>query len=195
MFPRVVDADNDSRKDLLIGEAEGTIRLYRNINTDDDPQFDAGTLLRVGLTGLKTDIDVGQRTTPTAIDWNNDGVRDMLVGYGDGLIRLYRGISDLADASTPPATADRLLPAYPNPFNPTVTIPFVLSGPGRVVLSVYNATGRLIALLVDDVLPEGRHEVNWSGVDMRGRPLPSGIYFILLNVEDIKSTGKVTLVR
>lgn len=312
MFPRVVDADKDGLKDLLVGETEGTIRLYRNVNTDDDPQFDGGTLLQVGSPGLKVDIDVGQRTTLTVVDWNNDGrrdivagskdgrihifinegtdsewdyriewllqedgtdmivptfraspeivdvdddgmkdlltgntegqilfyknigsdsapafsgympiesdgvgidlagvlrsrpficdwnndgVRDMLVGYGDGLIRIYRGINDLADASTPTVTADRLLPAYPNPFNPTVTIPFVLASTGRVDLSVYDAAGRLVDLLVDDALPAGRHDVSWNGVDMRGRPLPSGIYFIRLNVGDNVSTGKVSLVR
>ncbi len=89
MFPRVVDADNDGRKDLIVGEAEGTIRLYRNINTDDDPQFDGGTLLQVGLPGFKTDIDVGQRTTPTVVDWNNDGRRDIAAGSKSGRIHLF----------------------------------------------------------------------------------------------------------
>ena len=48
VFPRVVDADLDGRKDLLVGEAEGNIRLYLNVNTDSEPSFDAGTLLEAG---------------------------------------------------------------------------------------------------------------------------------------------------
>jgi hypothetical protein len=89
VFPRVVDADLDGRKDLIVGEAEGTIRLYLNINTDDDPMFDGGTLLEVGEPGLKAAIDVGQRPTPVVTDWDNDGRRDLLVGEKDGKLHFY----------------------------------------------------------------------------------------------------------
>lgn len=93
----MVDADLDGRKDLLIGEAEGNLRLYRNINTDDDPRFDGGTLLEVGAPGSKMVIDVGQRATPFVIDWDNDGRRDIVIGAKDGLLRLF--INEGTDAS------------------------------------------------------------------------------------------------
>ncbi len=119
----------------------------------------------------------------------------MLVGYGDGLIRLYRGTIDLADASPPSETADHLLPAYPNPFNPMVTIPFVLYGSGHVELSIYDAAGRRVDRLIDEALPAGRHNLRWHGVDMRGRRIPSGTYFIRLKIGNAVSTGKIALVR
>ena len=47
-FPRVVYWDDDDRKDLLIGVADGTIKIYLNTGTDQASTFDSGTLLEVG---------------------------------------------------------------------------------------------------------------------------------------------------
>ncbi len=85
----MVYADADGLKDLLIGEAEGRIRLYLNVNTEEDPQFDGGTYLQVGEPGLKINIDVGQRPTPILVDWNNDGKRDLVSGAKDGKLYLF----------------------------------------------------------------------------------------------------------
>jgi hypothetical protein len=84
-FPRVVYWDSDERKDLLVGQANGTIRIFRNMGTDEKPRFDDGPLLQVG----ERDIDVGDRATPCVVDWNNDGRIDMVVGALDGKIHVY----------------------------------------------------------------------------------------------------------
>ncbi|HVP09896.1 MAG TPA: VCBS repeat-containing protein [Phycisphaerae bacterium] len=88
-FPRVVYWDGDDRKDLLIGRADGTVELFLNIGTDDEPTFDGGRLLQVGYPGEGVDIDVFYRATPTVVDWNNDGKKDLIVGSVDGLIYIY----------------------------------------------------------------------------------------------------------
>jgi hypothetical protein len=88
-FPRVVYWDADGRKDLLIGRAEGTVELFLNNGTDDQPTFGDGQLLQVGDPGEAVDIDVYYRAAPTVADWNNDGRKDLIVGSVDGLIYLY----------------------------------------------------------------------------------------------------------
>lgn len=88
-FPRVVYWDGDDRKDLLIGRADGTVELFLNIGSDDEPAFGGGRLLQVGEPGSKVDIDVFYRATPTVADWNNDGKKDLIVGSVDGLIYIY----------------------------------------------------------------------------------------------------------
>ncbi|MBN2136486.1 MAG: VCBS repeat-containing protein [Sedimentisphaerales bacterium] len=88
-FPRVVYWDADARKDLLVGQADGKIQIFLNNATDENPAFYAGTFLQVGQPGAKTNIDVGDRATPTVVDWNNDGLRDLIVGSRYGQIYLY----------------------------------------------------------------------------------------------------------
>jgi len=88
-FPRGVYWDDDGKKDLLVGQAMGTVSLFRNVGTDDAPDFDAGTTLQVGPTGSKVNINVTARATPTVVDWNDDGKRDLVVGSYDGKLRVF----------------------------------------------------------------------------------------------------------
>ena len=88
-FPRVVYWNADARKDLLVGLADGTIKIFLNIGTDEAPTFDGGTLLQVGQPGSKKTIDVGDRATPCVADWNNDDKKDLVVGALDGKIHIF----------------------------------------------------------------------------------------------------------
>jgi hypothetical protein len=87
-FPRVVYWDDDKKKDLLVGYGDGTVRIFLNIGTDNEPSFDGGNLVKVGYDNAYT-LDVGSRATPTFLDWNNDGMTDIVVGALDGGIHVY----------------------------------------------------------------------------------------------------------
>jgi hypothetical protein len=87
-FPRVVDWDQDGRKDLLVGVSDGTVRIYMNIADDNNPSFDAGKNLKVGPDAA-LDLDVGKRPTPIVVDWNNDGMLDIVSGAWDGNIHVF----------------------------------------------------------------------------------------------------------
>ena len=89
--------DGDGRKDLLVGQADGKIKLFLNVSTNDAPTFDGGMFLQVGPAGSKTDIDVGSRATLAIADWNNDGAKDLVVGDLGGKIRVF--LNDGTDAS------------------------------------------------------------------------------------------------
>ena len=99
-----------------------------------------------------------------------------------------------ADPGALPA-AMRLLPAYPNPFNPWTKLGFDLPAPGRVKLELYDAAGRRVALLLDENRPAGRHEVAWEGRDDEGRALPSGLYLSRLSAEGRRESGRLLLLR
>jgi len=88
-FPRVVYWDADLCKDLLIGQADGKVKIFLNVGTDEKPTFDEGTFVQVGEPGAKEDIDVGNRATPSSVDWNNDGKKDLVAGAYDGRIHLF----------------------------------------------------------------------------------------------------------
>ncbi len=88
-FPRVVYWDSDARKDLLVGESLGYVTIFLNIGTDEIPTFDGGTQLQAGQPGSKVNIDVGSRACSSAVDWNSDGRKDLVVGALDGKIHIF----------------------------------------------------------------------------------------------------------
>ncbi|MEC7729672.1 MAG: choice-of-anchor D domain-containing protein, partial [Candidatus Neomarinimicrobiota bacterium] len=69
---------------------------------------------------------------------------------------------------------------YPNPFNPVTTIRFGLPEPKKVSLSIVNMLGQEVAVLINGWRDIGRHEVRWQGMDSRGIPVASGVYFAVL---------------
>jgi len=97
------------------------------------------------------------------------------------------------DGGLPSATA--LLGNYPNPFNPNTTIKFNLGESGDVTLAIYDLSGRRVAVLHDGQLPAGPHERVWSGMDDRGRPMPSGTYHYRLQANGQAWIEKMTLVK
>lgn len=79
---------------------------------------------------------------------------------------------------------------YPNPFGPSTTISYALPGVGeRVQLRIYNITGQLVRVLVDEPQESGVHIVQWDGRSDRGTMVSSGIYFCRLE------TGSASFVR
>ncbi len=88
-----------------------------------------------------------------------------------------------------------LKPNYPNPFNPQTTIAFELARAGEVLVSIYNAEGKLITTLVEGELRAGGHKAVW---DAKG--VASGVYFVELRVHDkgsviYQARQKMSLVR
>jgi hypothetical protein len=87
-FPRLVPWSGLNHKDLLVGLGDGTIRVFRNIGWRDNPQFDLGEEVTVGSSDIST-LDVGMRATPLFLDWNNDGLIDVLAGALDGGVHVF----------------------------------------------------------------------------------------------------------
>jgi hypothetical protein len=79
---------------------------------------------------------------------------------------------------------------YPNPFNPSTVVGFQLSVAGKARLSVYDVLGREVAVLVDGVLAQGSHSVNFDA-----SALPSGVYLYKLEAGGMVATRRMTLVK
>ena len=103
---------------------------------------------------------------------------------------------ELQDKAEPNVPASFFLAgAFPNPFNPSTTLKFSLPGEMPVRLEVYGTDGRRIAVLLDDTLAPGPHEVPWFGRDDMGRQVASGVYFSRLLAGSQSQVQKMTLMK
>ena len=80
--------------------------------------------------------------------------------------------------------------AYPNPFNPSTTIPFSLREASEIHLAVYDVLGRQVSLLIDGHMEAGRHEVRFEAAG-----LPSGTYLVRLKAGAVVETTRVMLTK
>ncbi|MDP2038893.1 MAG: T9SS type A sorting domain-containing protein [Ignavibacteria bacterium] len=79
---------------------------------------------------------------------------------------------------------------YPNPFNPTTTINFSLPVSGKVVLEVFDISGKSVATLLDNEMQSGVHSVELNAAD-----LSSGVYFYRLRANQFIATRKFVLMK
>ncbi|MBN2172307.1 MAG: right-handed parallel beta-helix repeat-containing protein [Candidatus Krumholzibacteriota bacterium] len=91
--------------------------------------------------------------------------------------------------------AYRLAGNYPNPFNPKTSIRFDLPETQSVRLTIFDASGRRVATLVDATLPAGYHHADWNGRDDAGRSLASGVYFYRLEAGPLRETRRMLLLK
>ena len=100
------------------------------------------------------------------------------------------GPGKLADISDGKIPAPRLVGNYPNPFNPSTTISYVLPGVTHVTLKVYNMIGEEVVTLVDGVEAAGNKSVRWSAAG-----LASGVYLYRLQAGSYVSTGRMAFMQ
>jgi uncharacterized protein (TIGR03790 family) len=79
---------------------------------------------------------------------------------------------------------------FPNPFNPSTAISFTLPTSGNTRLSIYDITGKEIAVLVHGELASGKHTFQFNA-----DKLSSGSYFYTLLANNFSETKKMILIR
>jgi hypothetical protein len=85
---------------------------------------------------------------------------------------------------------------FPNPFNPTTAIRYVVPAPGGFVrLTVYDLRGRKVRTLVDGEKGAGEHRAIWEGRDDAGRDVASGVYFYRMEIGDYRAERKMVLLK
>ena len=117
----------------------------------------------------------------------------------DGSLAFQQGIAileQLLAVLIPEETA--LLPNYPNPFNPETWIPYQLSQPAEVTLTIHAVNGTKVRTLALGQMPVGIYQsrsraVYWDGRNNVGESVASGLYFYTLTAGEFKSTRKMLI--
>ena len=93
-------------------------------------------------------------------------------------------------------TGNIMLSNYPNPFNPTTTISFLVTQTSSFVnLEIFNLKGQKIKQLVGNQLSAGQHSVIWDGTDESEKEVGSGIYFYQLKTNHGIIQKKMLLIK
>jgi hypothetical protein len=126
--------------------------------------------------------------------WNNSidmqYSRNLGTGNGIELIKVNTPTSVIANNSEI-VNDYKLYQNYPNPFNPSTTIAYTLKKSSNLKLSVYDVTGKLVDIIVNnEYKPAGAYEVKYNA----GK-LSSGIYFLLMETDNFQSSIKMILLK
>ena len=84
----------------------------------------------------------------------------------------------------------------PNPFSDRVVIEFRSdTAAGPVHMAIHDVTGRVVARPVAASAGSGLSSGFWDGTGRDGRPLPGGVYFVVVSGLAGEARERVTLVR
>ena len=119
----------------------------------------------------------------------------------DSSIAFQQGIENLQKLLTtliPEKTV--LLANYPNPFNPETWVPYHLSKPTEVTLTIYTTNGKVVRTLTLGYQAAGMYQsrdraAHWDGKNEQGELVSSGIYFYTLTAGDFTATRKMLIVK
>lgn len=85
---------------------------------------------------------------------------------------------------------------YPNPFNTTTIINYVLTKDSHVELRIYNSSGQFISTLMSGYQGTGNHSILWNGRNMKETVQPSGVFFYELRIGNkLSKNGRIVLLK
>ncbi len=184
----------DSAEVQLIDRVTGAVTSIA-LDASADPR-DVDILDQAGLAYVAGGTATGYQSPLYVIDLAAASVIETLDGPGTNanVVAVQAQMHATATgASVPGAVA--ALAAFPNPFNPRVTVSWWLPAPVDGDVAVYDVTGRRLRTLAGGILPAGSQQVAWDGRDGAGRALPSGTYLVTLRAGAETRTRKVVLAR
>ena len=138
---RGIDFNADGLPDLLLGQADGTVKIALNADGPGGLRFAAP----VPVHGGAQPIDVGTRAVVEVADLTGDGLFDLVVGATDGAVRLYRNTGTAASPSFAPAVPLALRNGAEIDVPSGRSAPAIadVTGDGRMDLLCGNTSGEL----------------------------------------------------
>jgi hypothetical protein len=85
--------------------------------------------------------------------------------------------------------------AYPNPFNPTVSIDFSIPDQTDVRIQVFDLLGRKVFTHRQDFNNPGKYRFQWNARDLNGKNVASGIYIVTIQHEKNIYKQKITFLK
>ena len=84
---------------------------------------------------------------------------------------------------------------YPNPFNPSTTIPYSIAENVHTEIQIYDLRGAIIRTLVNKTLQPGQYKIIWDGKNDNSTLMASGLYLVKMKAGDFTGQRKMLLIR
>jgi hypothetical protein len=84
---------------------------------------------------------------------------------------------------------------YPNPVYGETLISYSLPRTAALRLTLFNMLGQQVQVLVNGLVPAGKHVAPWNGLDQLGQRVAKGVYFYRLETENFTTTKKLIIMR
>ncbi len=111
--------------------------------------------------------------------------------YLDGGVRAVDVSDDLFEISQ-----DLAMDAcYPNPFKDVLYIPYSISAPVRVRVSIHDLKGGLVRVVEDLDRNDGDYMTEWDGLSDDGSAVTPGVYFLMIEAGPDSRTQKIIVLR
>ncbi len=167
----------------LGGPVENAIVITYSLTNDEEYDSEPFCLSGVPL------FDVNYHLMPLS-----PGVGAGMSGSDMGLVTDVAdpdvSVNDISDANELLMQPFQLGRNYPNPFNASTTISYLLPREGHVRATVYNMAGQRVTVLADGRLPAGEHRMVWNANDVA-----SGVYLCAVSFGDAVHTIPLCLVK
>jgi len=139
-------------------------------------------------------VAVECKTTVQAVkkSWGYDytGQIAVLNGASYSLTANWHTNTDITADNTDHTDDYILYQNYPNPFNSNTAIEYSLPNSSQVRLTVFNTTGRVVTILVNQLQTAGFYTVNWTALN-----ISTGVYYYQLQTGDFQQVKKMLLVK
>jgi hypothetical protein len=144
------------------------------------------------------------------VDFLRSSIRDLFVS--DGLVYLANTTSGTLEQPglyVVPTHCDLTMSApdfieysdqisvatFPNPSRGKTSLNFRTTHEGPVKAIVCDVSGRKIKTISERIFAPGEHKLLWDGFDGKGRPVPSGVYHLIVQHPNGESSARFTMIR
>ncbi len=194
---------------LLISNSFGSKTIDNpKVDVNKDGNVDIIDLLIVAAhlgesshTGAPKSISIIAQHLDRVQQWINDAhnIKETSPIYRKGITNLEQLIDSYDPKKTKP-NETKLLPNFPNPFNPETWIPYDLGEGADVNIYIHNLKGELIRHLKIGFQAAGSYRsrsraAHWNGRNSIGEPVSSGIYFYTFKADGKTSTRKMLIMK
>lgn len=178
--PALADVDNDDELEVIVGARDKKVYAVNGIDGSLLWQYEANN-----------DIN----SSPALGDLDGDGNLEVVVGSDDWhvyALTTITGIEEYTDEN-PETRRFALSQNYPNPVAERTVIQYTLATACHVELKIFDVTGRIVSVLVNEEQTSGVYQVEWNIV--QSQKVANGVYFYQLSTDGRNQTKKLIVAR